>query len=156
MVLMPVSAPIKSFEPLRCRPPEPGTNMNRREFITLLGAALTWPLTTRAQQGRMRRLGVLMGFSENDPEGTLWLSSFTQAFQELGWVDGRSVQIDVRWSASNVERERKMLFVALHESVHGTNRQLEGGQSMSALPRYFRHQLVPLLPARHRLRCPGI
>jgi putative tryptophan/tyrosine transport system substrate-binding protein len=101
--------------------------MNRREFITLLGgAALTWPLAARAQQQeRMRRLGVLMGFGENDPEGTLWLSSFTRAFQELGWADGRNVQMDVRWSASNVERERKLSkeLVNLQPDVivaHGT------------------------------------
>jgi putative ABC transport system substrate-binding protein len=106
--------------------PEPGTDMNRREFITLLGgASLTWPLATGAQQERMRRLGVFMGFSENDPEGTLWLSSFTRALQELGWADGRSVQINVRWSASNIERERKLSkeLVNLQPDVilaHGT------------------------------------
>jgi putative ABC transport system substrate-binding protein len=106
--------------------PEPGTGMNRRGFITLLGgASLTWPLATRAQQERTRRLGVFMGFSKNDPEGTLWLSSFTRALQELGWADGRSVQINVRWSASNVERERKLSkeLVNLQPDVilaHGT------------------------------------
>jgi hypothetical protein len=51
---------------------------------------------------------------------------------------------------------RRTLIAAVHESVCGTNRRLEGGQSMSALPRYFRHQLVPLLPGRHLLRCLGI
>jgi putative ABC transport system substrate-binding protein len=99
--------------------------MRRRAFITLLGGAAAWPFAARAQQQRMRRLGVFMGFVENDPEGALWLSSFTQAFQELGWVDGRSVQIDVRWSASNVERERKLSkeLVNLQPDVilaHGT------------------------------------
>jgi putative tryptophan/tyrosine transport system substrate-binding protein len=101
--------------------------MQRREFITLLGgAAAVRPLAARAQQpGRVRRIGVFMGFGENDPEGTLWLSSFTRAFQELGWIDGRSVQIDVRWSASNVERERKLSkeLVNLQPDVilaHGT------------------------------------
>jgi putative tryptophan/tyrosine transport system substrate-binding protein len=101
--------------------------MRRREFIALLGgAAVAWPLTVRAQQpGRMRRIGVLMGFGENDPEGTLWLSSFTRAFQELGWTDGSNVQIDIRWSASNVERERTLSkeLVNLQPDVilaHGT------------------------------------
>ena len=82
--------------------------MKRREFITLLGGAAAWPLAARAQQPeRMRRIGVMMGFRENDPEGTLWLSGFTRAFQDLGWTDGRNVRMDVRWSASNVEQERR-------------------------------------------------
>jgi putative ABC transport system substrate-binding protein len=82
--------------------------MQRREFITLIGSAAGgWPLSARAQaQERMRRIGVVMGFRENDPEGTLWLSSFKRAFQELGWTEGRNVRMDVRWSGSNVERER--------------------------------------------------
>jgi putative tryptophan/tyrosine transport system substrate-binding protein len=100
--------------------------MKRREFIALLGAAAGWPLAARAQQGeRMRRIGVLMGFPEDDREGALWLSSFTRAFQELGWIHGRNVQIDVRWSASNVERERMFAkeLVSLQPDVilaHGT------------------------------------
>jgi ABC-type uncharacterized transport system substrate-binding protein len=103
------------------------SRLRRREFITLLGgAAATWPLAARAQQQeRMRRIGVLMGFGENDPEGTLWLSSFTRAFQELGWTDGRNVQMDVRWGASIFERQRMFAkeLVSLHPDVilaHGT------------------------------------
>ena len=65
--------------------------MRRRDFITLVGGtAAAWPLAGRAQQDeRTRRIGVLMGFGENDAEGTLWLSSFTRALQELGWTDGQ-------------------------------------------------------------------
>jgi ABC-type uncharacterized transport system substrate-binding protein len=101
--------------------------MRRRDFITLLGgAAAAWPLAARAQQGeRMRRIGVLMGFAENDPEGTLWFSSFTRAFQELGWVDGRNVRMDVRWDASNSDPNQKFAkeLVSLKPDVilaHGT------------------------------------
>jgi putative ABC transport system substrate-binding protein len=78
--------------------------VRRRELITLLAG---WPLAAWAQQpDRVRRIGVLMGFIKNDPEGTLWLSGFTRAFRELGWADDRNVRVDVRWSASNVEWAR--------------------------------------------------
>jgi putative tryptophan/tyrosine transport system substrate-binding protein len=101
--------------------------LKRREFIRLLGgAATTWPLAAQAQQTeRVRRIGALMGFVENDAEGTLWLSSFKRGLQELGWLDGRNVLMDVRWSASNTELERIFAkeLVSLQPDVilaHGT------------------------------------
>jgi putative ABC transport system substrate-binding protein len=81
--------------------------MRRREFIALLGGAAAWPLASRAQQPeRMRRVGVLMGFDENDPEAKALLSAFTQGLAELGWTDGRNARMDVRWAAGNVDRMR--------------------------------------------------
>ena len=72
--------------------------MKRREFITLLGGAAAWPLAARAQQGgRVRRIGVLTPYDENDPEGKLRYSVFTQALAGLGWTDGRNVRMDLRW-----------------------------------------------------------
>jgi hypothetical protein len=67
--------------------------MKRREFITLLGgAAAAWPLAARAQQSeRMRRIGVLIPFSETDSETQALLAAFKQRFQELGWTEGRNV-----------------------------------------------------------------
>jgi putative tryptophan/tyrosine transport system substrate-binding protein len=101
--------------------------MRRRDFITLAGgSAAAWPLTARAQQPeRMPRVGVLMGFAENDPEGKLWFFSFAQAFQELGWIDGRNVRIDVRWDVSNSDPNQKLAkeLVSLKPDVilvHGT------------------------------------
>ena len=60
---------------------------SRRDFITLLGgAAAAWPLAARAQQGeRMRRIGVLMGWPESDPEARLERAAFVQELQNLGW-----------------------------------------------------------------------
>jgi putative ABC transport system substrate-binding protein len=79
--------------------------MRRRNFIRLLGGAAAWPLAAPAQQdGRVRRIGVLMGYEENDPEARAMLSAFTQGLMELGWSDGRNARIDVRWGAGNVER----------------------------------------------------
>jgi putative ABC transport system substrate-binding protein len=82
--------------------------MRRREFITLLGgAAAAWPVRVRAQQpDRVRRIGVLMGNDENDPEGKAVFSGFTQGLAELGWTDGRNLRMDVRWAAGNVDRMR--------------------------------------------------
>lgn len=79
--------------------------MTRREFITLLGRAAAWPLAARAQHGEgMRRVGVLMGYAENDPEAQARFAAFVQGLQELGWTRGRNVAIDVRWALADVER----------------------------------------------------
>jgi ABC-type uncharacterized transport system substrate-binding protein len=82
--------------------------MKRREFITLVGgAAAAWPLAARAQQPeRMRRVGVLMPFAENDSEAQSNLTAFRQAFQMLGWIDGRNVRIDYRWGGADAQRIR--------------------------------------------------
>jgi putative ABC transport system substrate-binding protein len=81
-------------------------NIKRREFITLLGGAVAaWPLAARAQQGeRMRRIGVLMGFDENDPDMTKWLSGLMRELAGLGWTIGRRLRIDTRWAAGNMDR----------------------------------------------------
>jgi putative tryptophan/tyrosine transport system substrate-binding protein len=80
--------------------------MRRREFIAGLGGAAAWPLVARAQQSdRVRRIGVLMAFEENDVEGKAQLSGFIQGFQELGWTDGRNVRMYLRW-AGNLDQMR--------------------------------------------------
>jgi len=80
--------------------------MRRREFITLLGgAAIAWPLAARAQQ--MRRIGVLMSGSADDPAALAQISAFAQGLQERGWSVGVNVRIDYRWGAGNVDRFRK-------------------------------------------------
>jgi len=79
--------------------------MRRRAFIALLGgAAASWPLAARAQQPeRMRRIGVLMLYPENDPEGQLRATAFRQGLQKLGWVVGRNVQIDFQWGLGDAD-----------------------------------------------------
>ena len=95
-------------EPLRCRLLSLGPDMQRREFITLLGGAVAWPLAARAQQAqRMRRIGVLMADAVEDSEGQARLTSFVQALQQLGWTDGSNVRIDTRWGAGDADRYRK-------------------------------------------------
>jgi putative ABC transport system substrate-binding protein len=81
--------------------------VKRREFITLLGgAAAAWPLAARAQQERMRRIGVFMPGVADDPEYEVRIAAFLQGLGELGWIVGRNVRIDYRWGAGDVERYR--------------------------------------------------
>jgi len=83
--------------------------MRRREFLGLVGgAAATWPLAARAQQGGgMRRIGFVMNLAADDPEGLRRITAFVQSLQQLGWTDGRNVQIIVRWAAGNADNSRK-------------------------------------------------
>jgi putative ABC transport system substrate-binding protein len=81
--------------------------MRRREFIAGLGSAAAWPLAASAQQPeRVRRIAVLMYSVEDDPQGKILLSSFTQGLTELGWIDGRNLRMDVRWAGGNVDAAR--------------------------------------------------
>src|SRR6516162_7165681 len=83
--------------------------MKRREFIAGLGGAAAWPLAARAQQGdRVRRIGVLMPYDENDPLAKTWVSAFTQALADLGWADGRNVRVDLRWGRGDINRIRAL------------------------------------------------
>jgi putative tryptophan/tyrosine transport system substrate-binding protein len=79
--------------------------MRRREFITLLGgAAVARPLAAHAQQPeRMRRIGVLILYPENDPEGQLRAKAFRQGLEKFGWVAGRNIQIDFQWGLGNAD-----------------------------------------------------
>jgi ABC-type uncharacterized transport system substrate-binding protein len=87
-----------------------GDRMRRREFIKLVGgAAVAWPLTARAQQPeRMRRIGMLMNLSENDPDAQDVVTAFVKELQRLGWSDGRNVRIEPRWGAGDRERNRRL------------------------------------------------
>ena len=78
--------------------------MKRRAFNTLLGGAAAWPLAARAQQSeRMRRIGVLMLYPENDPQGQLRATAFRQGLEKLGWTVGRNVQIDFQWGLGDTD-----------------------------------------------------
>ena len=85
------------------------SDIRRRQFITLLGgAAVAWPLAARAQQGeRVRRIGVLQSLIADDPEGQARLAVFAQGLQESGWIIGRNVRIDTRWTAGDDQQIRK-------------------------------------------------
>jgi putative ABC transport system substrate-binding protein len=83
--------------------------IRRRDFITLLGGAAAWPLAARAQQGnRVRRIGVLMPYDENEPVANARRSAFTQALADLGWTDGRNMRMDLRWAGSDINQIRAL------------------------------------------------
>jgi putative tryptophan/tyrosine transport system substrate-binding protein len=85
--------------------------MNRRAVISLLGGAgvlaLAWPRAARAQQGeRMRRIGVLDSLTPDNPLAQARNRAFLQGLRELGWSEGRNLQIDTRWAAGDETRLR--------------------------------------------------
>jgi len=82
--------------------------MRRRDFITLIGAATTWPLALRAQQPeRLRRISVLLGVPENDPETNSRVRAFRLGMRDAGWVEGRNVQIEFRYAGTDPDAIKK-------------------------------------------------
>jgi putative tryptophan/tyrosine transport system substrate-binding protein len=79
--------------------------MKRREFIKLIAGAAAWPLGAQAQQpGRMRRIGVLMGVTERDPDARPRIAAFEQALADLGWSSDRNIRLDYRWPTGDTEQ----------------------------------------------------
>jgi putative ABC transport system substrate-binding protein len=78
--------------------------MKRRAFIAALGGAAAWPLVADAQQGeRIRLIGVLILYPENDPEGQVRATAFRQGLERLGWAVGRNIQIDFHWGLGDTD-----------------------------------------------------
>jgi putative ABC transport system substrate-binding protein len=142
--------------------------LRRREFIAAFGGAAAWPLAARAQQGgRMRRIGALMSIDENDPLAKSEVSAFTQALADLGWTDGRNVQMHLCWAGPDNNRIRAFAqelvslrvdiiltsstppTVAGQRETRDPDRLCEGGRS-----RRQRHRRAARPPRweRHRLR----
>jgi len=79
--------------------------MQRRQFIALIGSAATWPLAARAQQDqRVRRIGVLISFAKDTPEGLARIAAFVKELEQLGWTDGRNLQIEYRWDTGDLRK----------------------------------------------------
>jgi ABC-type uncharacterized transport system substrate-binding protein len=94
--------------------------MRRREFITLLGGAAAWPLAARAQQTEhVRRIGVLAGLAEDDPDMQAQLAAFRRELDRLGWSQGRNVRIDFRSARANVDQMQALAkeLIALQPDV---------------------------------------
>ena len=156
--------------------------MNRRSMLGLLGGVaasrLSWPLAARAQQPeRMRRIGMLLGFGENEPEGRSRIAAFRQGMQELGWAEGRNLQIEYRW-ATGIDRIRSSTaeMVALGpdviianatpfvDEVHRATRSIPvvfvlsniGLTSLFAAPVESSQELPPTPGPRHKRQVPRI
>jgi putative tryptophan/tyrosine transport system substrate-binding protein len=82
--------------------------VKRRKVITLIGgAAAAWPLAALAQQSNStRRMGVLMGFPEGDPQAQTYILAMRQKLESLGWVESRNIRIDYRWAGGDLEKAR--------------------------------------------------
>jgi putative ABC transport system substrate-binding protein len=94
--------------------------MKRREFMTLLGGAASWPLAVRAQQpSRMRRIGVFTSLATDDPLTKARLAALRQELERLGWSEGRNVHIDYRFGAGRSDRYPSLAkeLVALQPDV---------------------------------------
>jgi len=87
--------------------------MNRRAFMSLFGGAaapsMLWPLTARAEKNDgLRRVGVIMGFAQDDAVWQTYLATFRQGLQDLGWTEGRNIRFDNRFTGDSEERMRSM------------------------------------------------
>jgi putative tryptophan/tyrosine transport system substrate-binding protein len=128
--------------------------MQRREFVTLLCMA-AWPPVARAQQlDRMRRIAVLMSSAESDPERQKELRAFQEGLRELGWIDGRNIQIDIRWAPDleSMQRFAKDLValqpdVILAPTTSATQSILE---QTHTIPIIFTFQTIPSAVASSR------
>jgi putative tryptophan/tyrosine transport system substrate-binding protein len=82
--------------------------MHRREFIALIGgAAAVWPLAGRTQQGEsMRRVGMLMPYSQGDADGQAVIAAFQRRLQDLGWIEGRNIRFEIRWAGGDPDKAR--------------------------------------------------
>jgi putative ABC transport system substrate-binding protein len=81
--------------------------MRRREFITIVGGAATWPIVAKAEEReRIRRVSVLMNRLATDTEPQSWLAAFIQELRQLGWTEGQNLRFDICWSASDIQLAR--------------------------------------------------
>jgi putative ABC transport system substrate-binding protein len=94
--------------------------MRRREFICLLGAAALSRVANAQQAERIRRVGVLVPFSKDDSNGQERVAAFTQELQKLGWSEGRNLQIEYRWTTSDLQKAATELAALPLDAIFAT------------------------------------
>src|SRR5215813_6702974 len=93
------------FEPLRCRLLSQGPDMQRRDFVVLLAATVAWPVAALAQPSeRIRRVGILVGSAESDPNIQAWIAEVQNGLAALGWRNGHNVHFERRFAGGDVDR----------------------------------------------------
>jgi putative ABC transport system substrate-binding protein len=114
----------------------------RRDFIALIGgAAVAWPLAARAQPAeRMRRVTVLMSTAKDDPQDATRLAAFARGLEELGWVIGRNLRTDYRWSSDDPDNARK--YAAELATLAPDAIVASGSQAVAAVQQTSRTMLV--------------
>src|SRR3974390_3935292 len=96
--------------------------MKRRQFITFLSGLVAWPLAARAQQPeRVRRIGVLMPFAKDNPDGQARITAFLQGLQTLGWTEGRNLQIEYRWGSGDLQKAAAELVALSPDVIFASN-----------------------------------
>jgi putative ABC transport system substrate-binding protein len=114
--------------------------MRRRDFITLIGSSVAWPLSARAQQPAMPVIGF---FGTGTPSGwSQWTSAFVNRLRGLGWIEGRTVRIEYRWAEGRNDRYAEIAaeLVRLKVDViftQGTPSVLAAKQATSVIPIVF-------------------
>jgi putative ABC transport system substrate-binding protein len=117
--------------------------VKRREFITLLGGAVAWPAKAQSQRGeRVRRIGLLLPASADDPEYQAWVGAFLQGLAIAGWTIGSNVRIDTRWATANADdiRRHAIDLAALAPDVilaHGNGPVVAMRQATRTVPIVF-------------------
>src|SRR5215469_14239281 len=124
--------------------------MRRRQFISLLSGATLIPLAAHAQQNeRIRRIGVIGVLAKDDPEAASRVAAFQQALASAGWVDGRNLRIDYRWTGGDADRLKKYMseLVALAPDVILAEGSLSVGpllQMTRSIPIVFTNVVDPV------------
>jgi putative tryptophan/tyrosine transport system substrate-binding protein len=119
-----------------------GTQM-RRDFISLIGAAATWPRAAHAQQGdHVRRLGVLITNKQTDPEGQARVLALRKGLESLGWIEGTNLRINYYWGAGDPDRAQALVNELLSDPpdvivVNGTPALSAVKQATQRIPVVF-------------------
>src|SRR6201984_2675079 len=122
--------------------PEPGWNMKRREFLLLGGgAAVVWPRAAKAQQtGNLPTVGFLGATTPSAQ--SQWTAAFVQRLREIGWIEGRTIAVEYRWTEGRTERAAKIAAEFVQRKVDvivtsGTAMVLAAKQATSVIPIVF-------------------
>jgi putative ABC transport system substrate-binding protein len=124
--------------------------MKRREFITLLSGAVAWPLVARGQPSdQVRRIGVLMMTTPDDPETRARIAALMQGLDKLGWVEGRNVHLDYRWARGDADQAQSFAkeLIALQPDVivaHTTTACLALKRVTATIPVVFVNVVDPI------------